>query len=192
VEKASENWHRRVGRGEILDFDITEYPSWNFIAADRQTELNGIFPAESPYRIIPLTSPQQLADESHEMHHCVVYYIDSCIGGETRIFSVLHVSNNKPVATAELSKHNGKWNLVQLKGKCNEELIHRMNVSSDPLATALGILINWYNQNSRPYLRLLRHPPNLLLILVWRVIAWSEIFFGLIVSCKFPLSIFSI
>ena len=51
VEKASENWHRRVGRGEILDFDITEYPSWNCIAADRQTELNGIFRLKVPIEL---------------------------------------------------------------------------------------------------------------------------------------------
>jgi hypothetical protein len=148
VESAAQKWHQRASNFEMYGMGIYEYPSWDCIAVDHLFELNKLFPAESPYKIIPLNSPKQLLAESEAMDHCVWSYIESCLSGETRIFSVLEASNNKPVATAELSNHHGQWNLVQLKGKCNEELIHRVRVTSDPLAIALEILVNWYNQNS--------------------------------------------
>ena len=79
------------------------------------------------------------------MHHCVVSYIDGCISGEVRIFSIRDASTNKFIATAELSVQSGLWKVVQLKGKHNRELMHRLFVSGDPLTVLLEVLTNWYN-----------------------------------------------
>lgn len=149
INNASEDWHNRAENYEIFEMFISEYPSWNCIAADLHAEWSKIIPPENPYKIVPLTTPKKLLAESKSMHHCVVTYIESCVSGETRIFSVLDANYNNRVATAELSNQYGQWNLVQLKGKRNEELIHRMRISSDPLAIALGILVKWYNENAR-------------------------------------------
>ena len=82
------------------------------------------------------------------MHHCVVTYIESCIEGKTRIFSVRLAGNGQRFATAELSRISGEWKLVQLKGKSNLELMHRLHIASNPLAVALQSLVDWYNRNS--------------------------------------------
>ncbi|MEI7997301.1 MAG: PcfJ domain-containing protein [Methylococcaceae bacterium] len=146
IEKSSEEWHQ--GNCDEIAEDISKLPDWKCSLKDQHEEWLNVFPSDNPYKIVPLTTPKQLHAESQTMRHCVVSYIHSCIAGGTRIFSVLDASNNKPVATAELSNHYGRWNLVQLKGKYNEELIHRTRVTSDPLAIALGILVNWYNKKS--------------------------------------------
>ena len=82
------------------------------------------------------------------MHHCVVNYLESCISGDTRIFSIRDTKNNHQMATAELTIQSGIWTLVQLKGKHNKELMYRLSDSENPFSIALSALVKWYNENS--------------------------------------------
>jgi hypothetical protein len=148
LEKSSEAWHQRRGNYGIPEMDISEYPGWKCIVADRQDQWCNIYPPENPYKIIPLTTAQQLQEESEAMHHCVVTYIESCIYGEIRIFSVREKAKGQRIATVELAVCSGNWEVMQLKGKCNNELIDRIGVSDDPLTIALNILVKWYNENA--------------------------------------------
>ena len=79
------------------------------------------------------------------MEHCVITYVDDCAGGYSRIFSVLDAANDQRIATAELSVRSGSWELVQLKGKNNRELIHRTQIQGEPLAVIMDALVKWYN-----------------------------------------------
>jgi len=147
VEKSSKEWHQQFWDYKTYEMAIL-YPSWDCLLTDRHAEWLNVFPSENPFRIIPLTTSKQLQAESVAMRHCVVTYIERCANGGTRIFSVLDASNNQPVATAELSNQLGQWNLVQLAGKYNKDLMHRTRVSDDPLTIALNVLVNWYNENT--------------------------------------------
>jgi len=147
-ERASEAWHQRIGTGEYVEVDISAYPSWHCIVETGMDAWMAAFPKESPYRIVPLTTPQQMLEESKAMRHCVVTYIENCIEGGTRIFSVRDAGSNLRFATAELSCQAGQWKLVQLKGGANRELMHRLHVAGDPLAIAIEALVNWYNEYS--------------------------------------------
>jgi len=148
LEKSSDAWHQRNEAGESYDEIISEYPSWDCIFATQLDRNLSVIPIGNPFTIVPLTTPQQLLEESQIMHHCVVTYIENCIWGGTKIFSVREAGNNQRFATAELSLISGEWKLVQLKGKANLELMHRLHVTGDPLAIALNALVDWYNNNS--------------------------------------------
>jgi hypothetical protein len=143
VEKSSEEW-RRHNEKYRFDVDISQYPSWKCFVAEYPYLWRSILPAENPYKSIPLTTPQQLLAESQQMNHCVMTYMGSCMSGRTRIFSVRD-AKNCAVATAELSLLTGRWVLVQLKGKHNQELMHRISNCTDPLAILLDSLVRWYN-----------------------------------------------
>ena len=148
-EKSSEEWHQRERyEGYVLDKNITEYSDWKCIFSEREHSWLNIFPAGKPYKIVALTTPHQLQEESETMHHCVVTYIESCISGGTRIFSVTDARNGQKVATAQLNFRSGTWNLVQLKGRYNKELMDQISVLDDPLAIALAVLVKWYNENT--------------------------------------------
>ena len=147
VQKSSKEWHQQFWNYETYEM-LRLYSSWNCLVKDRHTEWLNFFPSENPFRIVPLTTSKQLQAESVTMRHCVVTYIERCANGGTRIFSVLDARNNQPVATAELSKQLEQWNLVQLTGKYNKDLMHRTKFSKDPLTIALSVLVKWYNENT--------------------------------------------
>jgi len=79
------------------------------------------------------------------MHHCVVTYLDDCISGNVRVFSVRASTSNERIATVELANRSGLWKVAQLKGKHNQELIQRAYDADDPLAIILEVLVKWYN-----------------------------------------------
>ncbi len=144
LEKLSEEWHQR--NPIYFEDNISDYPDWNCYALDHRESWFAALPPDNPYRIVPLTTPQQLLEESQAMHHCAVTYISRCCSGCSRIFSVRAASNHQRIATAELTIFADGWELVQLKGPHNEELIYRTLVPDDPLAIALDVLVKWYNE----------------------------------------------
>jgi len=145
LERLSLGWHQGDESFGSYEELISECPSWNCAISDHQVEWLSAVPLGNPYLLVPLTTPQQLLEESTSMQHCVVTYIEDCVGGHSRIFSVRDIGNNQRIATVELSFRSGLWVLGQLKGRRNEELIHRSIIADDPLATMIEALLNWYN-----------------------------------------------
>jgi len=152
LEKFSGKWHRTEilnglsNRYGFSEEKIIEYPNWACFISDRQEEWLSVIPPDNVYKLIPLTTPHQLLEESKLMHHCVVTYIDDCIGGNVRVFSVRTCSDDERIATVELNNRTGLWKVAQLKGKHNRELIQRTEYSDDPLAIHLDVLVQWYNK----------------------------------------------
>ncbi len=146
LEKQSSVWHEQNPTRNLYDAIALGQLSWDCVLAEYLASNRNSFPADSPYKIVPLTTSRLLFDESEAMRHCVFTYIEYCMDGSTRIFSVRLAQSNKRFATAELNRSVGGWKLIQLKGKSNRELIHRMNSPGDPLAIALMELVAWYNQ----------------------------------------------
>ncbi len=145
LEKLSEEWHLHQDSYGLYEEYIDEYPSWTCFVSDRPEEWLSAIQPNQIYKFIPLITPHQLLEESILMHHCVVTYLDDCISGNVRIFSVLASSNNERIATLELTNRTGLWKVAQLKGKHNQELIQRIYDSTDPLAIILDVLVQWYN-----------------------------------------------
>lgn len=146
LEKSSEEWHRLGGTYGLSEEQLYEYPSWNCAVADRQEEWLSVIPPCNVYRLVPLITPDQLLEETKSMHHCVVTYLDDCVFGYAKIFSVRDSISDQLIATVELANHSGLWRVAQLKGNYNQELIHRTYVADDPLAIILDVLVNWYNK----------------------------------------------
>jgi len=146
LEKLSEEWHQHENAYGLYEEYIDEYPSWSCAVSERQDEWLSAIPTNNVYKLVPLTTPRQLLEESISMHHCVVTYLDDCISGNVRIFSIRACANNERIATAELTNRSGLWKVAQLKGKHNRELIQRTEYSDDPLAIHLDVLVQWYNK----------------------------------------------
>lgn len=145
LEKSSVEWHQREESFSSYEELISEYPSWHCVVADRREEWLSVVPDGNPYLLVPLMTPHQLLEESKTMQHCVIVYIDDCIEGYCRVFSVRDAKNNLRIATLELSFRSGQWVLGQLRGKHNQELKHLVSISADPLAIMIEALVNWYN-----------------------------------------------
>ena len=145
LEKSSEEWHQIEELYGLSEEQINEYPNWSCALTDHNQFWLSVIPPGNLYRVLPLTSPRQLMEESKMMRHCVVTYLDDCIRGYVRIFSVRICSNDARVATAELTNRTGQWRVTQLKGKHNLELIDRIEKTEDPLAILLNVLVKWYN-----------------------------------------------
>jgi len=145
LERLSLGWHQSLELYGSYEELISECTSWNCAISDQPEEWLSSVPLGNPYLLVPLTTPQQLLEESTAMQHCVVTYIEDCVDGHSRIFSVRRYSNNQRVATVELSVSSGLWVLRQLKGMHNEELIHQTKIADDPLAIIIKTLVNWYN-----------------------------------------------
>jgi hypothetical protein len=146
LEKSSEEWHQIEELYGFSEEQIKEYPSWRCALTERNQLRLSVIPPGNPYRVLPLTTPRQLLEESKMMHHCVVTYLDDCIRGYVRIFSVRLRSNDARVATVELANRTGQWRVTQLKGKYNQELIDRIEKTEDPLAILLDAVVKWYNR----------------------------------------------
>ena len=145
LEKTCDDWHHFEEFDDYSEEQINEYPSWHCAVTDRHKEWLSVIPHNIVYKLIPLTTPHQLLEESKSMSHCVVTYINDCISGSVRIFSVRSCTSNERIATAELSNYYGSWEVVQLKGKHNKDLLERLDNSNDPLTIILDILAKWYN-----------------------------------------------
>jgi hypothetical protein len=145
LEKSSAKWHQRYRFYEDVEEFVLGYPGWNCAVADRPEEWLSHVQNGHPYKLIPLTTAQELLEESRAMHHCVVGYVDDCVEGLARVFSVRDSISNQRIATAELSSRSGLWELKQLKGMRNIELMQRTRIMSDPLAIIFEMLLNWYN-----------------------------------------------
>ena len=145
LEKLSDEWHLHQDSYGLYEEYIDEYPSWTCAVVDRQEEWLSAIPPNQIYKLIPLITPHQLLEESLSMHHCVVTYLDDCISGNVRVFSVRASTSNERIATVELANRSGLWKVAQLKGKHNQELIQRAYDADDPLAIILEVLVKWYN-----------------------------------------------
>ncbi len=115
LEKLSEEWHRHQDAYGLYEEYIDEYPSWTCFVSERHEEWLSAIPPNQIYKLIPLTTPYQLLDESKSMHHCVVTYLDDCISGNSRVFSILASSSNERIATVELTNRTGLWKVAQQK-----------------------------------------------------------------------------
>jgi hypothetical protein len=143
LEKMAEEWHLRTISGDFswaLDF-----PDWKCMLASNLTGWNTFLQPDFPLQLVPLTTPALLVEESDAMDHCVASYVDECVRGIIRIFSVRDSATEKRIATAELIRSNGQWQLGQLKGKCNHEFIQLMQIADDPICLLMEALLEWYN-----------------------------------------------
>jgi hypothetical protein len=154
LEKLSDDWHAR----EKVDYSgVGDYPDWNCLLTLHQESWEAFVPTDLPYLIVPLTTQGQLIEESSVMRHCVASYAAHCFNGHIRIFSVRNKENGKHIATAELREDMDSWQIIQLKGRHNAELIQCLSDADNPICRLLKALTTWYNHNK---CHLVRHMPQ--------------------------------
>lgn len=80
---------------------------WEFTEADA--------PLKGKFKLIQLTTHEQLVKEGLRMDHCVATYLDNCQDGDCSIWSLRKVNGDeeKPLATIELE--NSKMTLEQVR-----------------------------------------------------------------------------
>lgn len=93
-----------------------------------------------PYRVVPLVSSKQLREEGRIMKHCVGVYDDSCHRGLSRVFSVRD-SVARRIATVSLVWQDDYWQLEQVKGPSNAEVLHttRGNCECESMTESLEL-----------------------------------------------------
>lgn len=81
------------------------YQKWYKFNSDRNT-WKSILPGfeQGDFRVWPLTSSYDLAQEGYRMRHCVASYARRCLAGKYRLFSVSEISSERPLATIGIMK----------------------------------------------------------------------------------------
>jgi len=100
-------------------------PGINYVVQDVNQKWNCILPdtfeiteSGETFEVVSLTNGQQLVDEGIALDHCVATYIDICVYGRSKIFSIRQ--DEKPLATMELVPSNNKWIVNQVRGYDNK------------------------------------------------------------------------
>lgn len=76
-----------------------------------------------PFLFVPLTCTRDLREEGYAMEHCVGTYAQYCRGDWLRVFSIRDALEGKRLATLSLMLEDDRWNLEQIKGFRNSEVI---------------------------------------------------------------------
>lgn len=76
---------------------------------------------QGEFHVQPLTSSYDLAQEGYRMQHCVTTYIERCLAGKYRLFSISEISSGRPLVTIGLLRDENYWKVDQIKGKCNHD-----------------------------------------------------------------------
>ena len=76
-----------------------------------------------PFLFIPLTCTKALREDGRKMEHCVRSYVDLCRIDSARIFSIRDALSQMRIATLSLIWENNYWQLDQMKGPRNTEVI---------------------------------------------------------------------
>lgn len=71
------------------------------------------------WSVRPLTTAGELVAEGQRMRHCVASYLDACLAGRYRLFTVEHPETGAPAATIGLRQQGGEWQLGQVRGPHN-------------------------------------------------------------------------
>ena len=97
------------------------YQKWQRLNSDRNT-WKSILPGfeQGGFRIWPLTSSYDLAQEGYRMRHCVASYARRCLVNKYRLFSVSEISSKRPLATIGIMKEDNYWKIDQIKGRFNQ------------------------------------------------------------------------
>lgn len=84
-------------------------------------------------RVEPLLTGKLLQEEGARMSHCVADYVDVCVKGQSRIFSL---QDGDAFATLELSLRNGRdWVVAQVFGYDNADVSERIERVAREVAT---------------------------------------------------------
>lgn len=95
------------------------------------------------WRVRPLVCGRDLFAEAERMRHCAASYLHKCLEGSQRFFTVEEPNSGKPVATFNLELRDGRWEVGDVRGKCNA----RPEPGMWMLAT---VTRNSYNRNASP------------------------------------------
>lgn len=139
VSSKSDEWHERKAKereAQMLLIKMNqEKLEWDSLIND--CEINRI----SFSAIISYT---RLYQESVDMHHCVIDYLENCLHGNYRVFHVEDEQSNRATLGIYLGRSNPKsrinnWFIDQVQSECNE-------MTTKAIYNACEILVANYNK----------------------------------------------
>lgn len=87
------------------------------------------------YNVFPLGDPKSMIEEGRAMHHCIALFIEDCLRGQVRAFSLRDVNTGERVLTAMLRRVNDdEWVLADAR--------MRMNRKAKGLALSAALLLS--------------------------------------------------
>lgn len=117
ARRQSDQWHAQVHRRRMAHYLAESSAQWEPLAGSPTwptlppLELDG-----EPLSITELCTAADLYEEGQAMQHCVVTYVDRCVYGQSRIFSVAH-EDGRRLSTLQLHRQqNGLFAVAQNLG----------------------------------------------------------------------------
>ena len=113
--RAARQWHQGINRRWIQN-------QWDQLMARQRGKIltwSSALPSTNieGRQAVPLTSQEDLHQESLRMNHCVIQYGHQCAQGLSRTFSLK--SQNRSIATIELTREAAGWVATQVRGPHN-------------------------------------------------------------------------
>lgn len=147
LNEKSNEWHQQDDQYGYYETIMDECPEWQCVIEEQYESWLKTLQHGIPYKLVPITKPKMLYEETLAMHHCVVTHLENCLSGRTRIFSIRDESGEKRIATVEINYRHGYWEVTEFKGRFNEEFIHHLNNPDDPLSIMMSSVVSWYDKH---------------------------------------------
>jgi hypothetical protein len=86
-----------------------------------------------PWRVVPLTDAWQLRREALSQRHCADQYLEECLDGKYRLFSV-RTEQDKPVATIGIERGGMDWSVFAFRAFANRPVRDTLTGLEDEVA----------------------------------------------------------
>ena len=122
----SEHWHspfHQITSQKLRDYDNA---SWSPIFYHKEIRIPETVVAEKGWKLVTLTTPEELKKEGRDLQHCVGGYSSLCLKGNSHIVSVVD-AQGKAVSTIEFTTRHKELVVRQHYGRNNQEPARQSN-----------------------------------------------------------------
>lgn len=122
VKAVSDHWHLAANQAKMLKEKDFSGATWLPLFGQKEIDVPPQIVGQEGWKLVSLTSAQELKQEGKDLDHCVGGYTGRCMDGQSHIVSVRN-AQGEPVSTMEFQLDHGRGSaaIEQNYGKKNTE-----------------------------------------------------------------------
>lgn len=149
------HWHTR--NNFIVDCDFENHAiSWSCEVADHYAQWSTTLPQDLHYQLIPLTTQEDIDEESGVLDNLSWCLTPDCAIGRSRLFSIRETATGRRIATAEISRDDdeGIWKGSGINDQHDGSLdfwkLDNPMLAMQHISALINAAAAWYNRLARP------------------------------------------
>lgn len=150
------HWHTRNHYHFDVHCDVENVRFWSCEVANHYAQWSASLPPDLNYRLIPITTQDDLDEESSELGNIAYISAPYCAIGWCRLFSIRETATGRRVATAEIRRDDdeGIWKGDDINGQSDGSLdfwkMKNPILAMQHISTLINAAAEWYNRDTRP------------------------------------------